>query len=147
MEAQTFSSQSLDQDPANAEPERVATGKHHNSLMVRERLQGVAEGDRIVAGHALSWRRVFQPLVESWSHPLRCRNQIGLLHQILKCAGEGAWGTGIGADHINHDLILTSSTGIGRSSGKPRGGLSFVISIFSQDQHVLRMFCWCSPLP
>ena len=97
MEAQTFSPQPLDQDPADAKPEWVTTGKHHNLLIITERLQCLAEGDRVVTGHALCWRRVFKPLIQSWSHPFRCRNQIGLLHQSLKCDGEGAWGACIAA--------------------------------------------------
>ena len=147
MEAQTFSPQPLDQDPADAKPEWVTTGKHHNLLIVTERLQCLAEGDRVVTGHALCWRRVFKPLIQSWSHPLRCRNQIGLLHQSLKCDGEGAWGACIAADHINHDLILTPASGVCRSFGKHRRGLPCAISIFGQEQHVLLMFCWCFSLP
>ena len=49
MKAQTLWPQTFDQDPADAEPERIATGKHHTPLVGVESGQSLAEADRIVA--------------------------------------------------------------------------------------------------
>ena len=43
MKAQTFASQPLDQDSADAEPEWVTTGKHHSSCVFTEIVQGLDE--------------------------------------------------------------------------------------------------------
>ena len=53
MKAQALSAQTFDQDPADAEPERIATGKHHTPLVGVENDQALAEADRIVAVDAL----------------------------------------------------------------------------------------------
>ena len=50
MKAQTFAAQALDQDPADAKPQRISASQHHRALIAPKGKQFLAKSDWIVTG-------------------------------------------------------------------------------------------------
>ena len=110
MKAQSLGSQALDQDSADAEPQRITAGQHYRTLITPEGQQLFAQSDWMITGDAtLVWFRG-APLLQGRQHPFWGCQQMGLLHQKLSSGWERAGSTGVGADHIDHHAIVQPST-------------------------------------
>jgi hypothetical protein len=84
ISTQPLAAQPLDQHTTNPEPERIATGQHHNPQGGRQGGEGVTEGNRVIADQALL-------VVGATAEPIhklgqqafwRCQ-QVSVLHQVL----------------------------------------------------------------
>ena len=109
MKAQAFAPQALDQDPADAEPQRITAGQHHRALIAPEGQQLLAQSDWIVTGDAALGCWAGRPLLQGRQQPVWGCQQVGLLHQELSSRWERAGRTGVGADHIDHHAIVLSA--------------------------------------
>ena len=106
MKAQSLGSQALDQDSADAEPQRITAGQHYRTLITPEGQQLFAQSDWMITGDAtLVWFRG-APLLQGRQHPFWGCQQVGLLHQELSSGWQRAGSTGVRADHIDHHAIV-----------------------------------------
>jgi len=112
VEAQTLGAQSLDQEPANAEPEGVTTGQHHRLLSPLELIDqgfGLVTGDQ--GGAA--------PALQSVMQATGGRHQGRLAKQLLLVEGQRCRSSRVGANHLNHGCILLLSDEPLRSPSTP----------------------------
>ena len=106
MKAQSLGSQALDQDSADAEPQRITAGQHYRTLITPEGQQLFAQSDWMITGDAtLVWFRG-APLLQGRQHPFWGCQQVGLLHKELSSGWQRAGSTRVGADHIDHHAIV-----------------------------------------
>ena len=106
MKAQVVVPKPFDQDPADAEPQRITTGQHYCLLLRLQGKQGVAEGHWIVAGDPVQVAWASRPSLQLRQQSLRCRHQVGVLHQTLTRWRERAGGASVSADHVDHEAIV-----------------------------------------
>jgi hypothetical protein len=122
MEAQPFRAEVLQQQPADAEPERVAAGQQHHRparrqglLQRAENLLGPIAGQKLGAGvprrDAASPLFLLPPGSKLRQQALGGKQQLGCSHQGEAAGRQRSHPPGIGADHIQHDLL---------SQGAPR---------------------------
>ena len=107
MKPQPLCPDAVAKDAPQAEPERIAAGQHHHSLISRPWLQAVHQSPRVIAADQLGLG-VPQPVLQSSLQPLRCCNHGGRPQQRLLWSGQRGGCPGVGADHIDHPVILVS---------------------------------------
>jgi hypothetical protein len=88
MKAQTFAAQALDQDPADAKPQRISASQHHRALIAPKGKQFLAQSDWIVTGDAALGCWAGRPLLQGRQQPVWGCQKVGLLHQELSSGWE-----------------------------------------------------------
>ena len=106
MKAQSLGSQALDQDSADAEPQRITAGQHYRTLITPEGQQLFAQSDWMITGDATLACFRCAPFFQGRQQPFWGCQQMGLLHQKLSSGWERAGRTGVGTDHIDHHAIV-----------------------------------------
>ena len=122
MKAQLGRRKALQQQAADAEPERVATGEQHRRAARRQSsskgaidLLGPIAGQELGAGaprrDAAGSLLLLPPRAKLRQQTLGGKQQLGSAHQGEAGERQGGQATGIGADYVQHGLL---------SQGAPR---------------------------